>query len=171
MAYGPYIRHKYRENWDIGGFLLYGRPDFTIDGTSFRSDAFAIGVGATGAHVIGNVDVTSYLSMVGTTEGLPAITIGGVAIAERRQTSVTGNFGARAHFNRGQEMRPYLSLGGAFSRIDDGISDAITHFTPTLGAGLNIETELGALSLDLSASEITEGTRAVSVGFTFAAQF
>ncbi|MCP3971016.1 MAG: autotransporter outer membrane beta-barrel domain-containing protein [Rhodobacteraceae bacterium] len=171
LSFGPYLSHQVNDLWSLNAFLVYGRPDRDIGGASYRSDRFMGGLGVSVEHTVGAVEFTSFGALSGISDAHPAATISGTAIAAHSLTTLTGSLGTKAAFDLTPDLRSFVSFTGSFSHSDDGFGTTSTHFGPRVGGGLTYDGGAGALQLDVSAGEITDGTRAYSIGLGYNLQF
>ena len=102
------------------------------------------------------------------TASLAADGIGAVAGRDVHQRQLS--LGTRIDFGSDPASRPYLTVALDGYEFDDG-TDSTGEVAPSIGAGYALDTGMGTVSVDLSASEVARDVRRYGIDLRYEHRF
>ncbi len=167
FTFGPYVSIDLNGKWSIDAFLAFGQPDYVVGGTAFSADRTLGGISLNADYMVNGVAITSFISADGFSEDHPVV---GPTPA-RTISNMRASLGARAEFNPGESVRPYLSIAAEVSEFDNGLGTQTSNFSPRLGAGMTVDGDLGSFNFNVEGGEIIDGTRDYTFSLGYEARF
>ncbi|SNY47821.1 hypothetical protein SAMN06297129_1255 [Pseudooceanicola antarcticus] len=145
---------------DFSAWAAFAKPDVTVNGVSHVATRKGLGLRYSLGKELGAIYLTGFGSLDAASETHPDFT----------NTRTRGSFGAKATWNHGSDLEPWVSLAVDAQKIDsDGISSSFVK--PSLGAGLSYRGANHRLSLRIDYSYLTADTTDTALSLRYSRSF
>jgi len=173
-AVGAYFATKFAGDLILDGYVSYARPEYNLNGATFKSDRVSVSLAVSGEYRTGNLNIRPFASVSGYSESQPSYTGTGGAVAANDIKDYKASLGARFEMSSAlgsTGMTPYMS-GAVDYGHSKSTAKGTTNFTaPRLGFGMSGPVGEGYLSLDLDGGKVTSDTYDVGIRANYEFKF
>lgn len=173
-AIGTYFASRFAGDLILDSYVSYARPEYKLDGTSFKSDRTSVGLSLTGEYAASTGTIRPFGRLSGYSEDQPAYTGTGGAVASNKVDSYKASLGAR--FESGTPLgstglMPYLSGAVDYVSSKSTVTGKDDFVAPRVGFGVSGPVGGGNLSFDIDGGKVTSDTYDVGLRATYEFNF